>query len=1473
MAAAENDNARYLMDAETLSDGKIAVLTVHGGTSSAGVVSGGTLWYGVYDPSDNGFAEEPVLLIDVYAKEASLAIKDDVPHVAYITSDDKIGYTNKTGGVWADLTVIESNNDNVAGALSSPDIAVDSSGFAHITYMDTRGLYSAKYDVSDGMYATNTTGSFVKTVIAPGSGWYDSPDGEYNAPDAPPKIALSESGYCVVISNHFAGKYYMGSWEHYYRVLFKTAPDSAVEYAASARVYDACGSGSNVYALIHAGGNYKVVNSSGSDVANTANGFASFAAGMTLDGSDIYYAAISGSDLLFYQNGTFVEGKSATTAVLSEHSRLSTVVSGGLQYILYTGTDDAKSLVISKLDGDTVTEHLVPCAPAAPNYADPVDVSTAAALASALPGTPNPDPIPVARLAADITVDSSNSIATMGKIIVPSGFTLTIDDGAVVESEVEIQSGGAVHVLPGGLLATTMGGNIDNSGSLTVDEGASLRSQMGGSVVNQNGAALTLNGIFECGCITDGSSQDIIWFENNGTVTGAGNAIMYSADDGVMAADLDASIAEMMDALGQVTRFDDFNDINISRFDRISDYAGFSAIFNADRTIKSEHVEGNMDVIVELSGNITVTGTLRGMIHVIVPQGRSLTIDDGASLTASVLNEGSVSVSSGGFLNSTMGGDIENFGILTVAGNGIIRSQMGGSVKNQSGATFTLNGLFECGCITDNGHDVIWFTNDGTTNGSGDAFMYDADPGGSLSADLDASIQVMMDALGQATRFDDFGDINIFKKLEIDNFSDLSSALTADRTIKSEHVDGNMDIVVDLTGNITVTSEIATMAQINVPLGVSLEIASDAILSSSITNDGDITVLSGGKLATTQGGDINNFGSLTVEPDAELLSQMGGKIINADTGTLTIDGFLFCGSYYDGNLTYIWFENDGTVAGDGHFVVMPVANGSLNDRIDATFLCISELGNPSPVPVYTSAVGFQELNDLNADSTTVQGIYLIREDGGEPLVHVSGNINMAGKKLCIEDSDLVIDYGYTLTLDSSSSLTFAKRFGKIVVEAPGTGGVNDANGGGTLVIDGTKLMSGSDSEAIFLVTNDIMFVGGAEYNSHPAPAAWIYIMDGGAASAHGAVPAALTNNGMLDLIVAERSSLLVTDDFSTRYMELRGALDRVGTSSITLDEVYYFNDSTIGDSVGSVITGTSATSFQTLFDLGSGDPQDVFPFATDVGGKYYFESNGVPYNPTRDGYDFDGWEIHSGWEGRSIFTSAMETTLQGLTVLTDDDAMSPYFGMHYVLSPTNFPIAVTAKWSGGPPPTYTISGTAAAWDDSDNAVYLLYSSAVSDSDIRADVSLVTPLLNSYTAGRSSISLNGDGKRHDQVFTFTGVSDGTYKLAIFKPGKHVTKIISVGVGGGDLPLGEIKLWLYGDVTYDGIVNAGDVMQVKRHVASLDSIFDAGSDQDKADREMAANVTAIVSGDVLVNAADIMQISRYGAGLNSVFDAMP
>ena len=230
----------------------------------------------------------------------------------------------------------------------------------------------------------------------------------------------------------------------------------------------------------------------------------------------------------------------------------------------------------------------------------------------------------------------------------------------------------------------------------------------------------------------------------------------------------------------------------------------------------------------------------------------------------------------------------------------------------------------------------------------------------------------------------------------------------------------------------------------------------------------------------------------------------------------------------------------------------------------------------------------------------------------------------------------------------------------------------------------------------------------------------------------------------------------------------------------------------------------------------------------------------------------------SGYEIDKVMVNGTETTVTGntLTVTMDGNknVVVTYKAIEYNVS---------------------VSGTVLSWNDKNNAEYYLYPTTMSDADIRAQWKKGGTVSDySYTGtGGTITAAMVDGKAmKSQSFSFSTVLAGDYKLVIFKAEKYVPKIVEITVGTSDYSCGEQKLWLYGDVNYDGVVNKlGDILNLNRYSTGLSSVFDTGDAQTKKDRFDAANVTAITGTDTIINkTGDILNINRYIAGYSSVLD---
>ena len=172
----------------------------------------------------------------------------------------------------------------------------------------------------------------------------------------------------------------------------------------------------------------------------------------------------------------------------------------------------------------------------------------------------------------------------------------------------------------------------------------------------------------------------------------------------------------------------------------------------------------------------------------------------------------------------------------------------------------------------------------------------------------------------------------------------------------------------------------------------------------------------------------------------------------------------------------------------------------------------------------------------------------------------------------------------------------------------------------------------------------------------------------------------------------------------------------------------------------------------------------------------------------------------------------------------------------------------------------TVSGTALSWNDKDNAEYYLYPTTMSDADIRAQWKTggtVSGALHIGTGGTiSDVTVDGKAMK-SQSFSFSTVPAGDYKLVIFKTEKYVPKIVSITVDSTDHDCGQLKLWLYGDVNYDGKVNANDVLMLRLAVAKRISFSDE------------QNAAADVTKDGIVNVGDVLRLRLYVANRISDF----
>ena len=195
---------------------------------------------------------------------------------------------------------------------------------------------------------------------------------------------------------------------------------------------------------------------------------------------------------------------------------------------------------------------------------------------------------------------------------------------------------------------------------------------------------------------------------------------------------------------------------------------------------------------------------------------------------------------------------------------------------------------------------------------------------------------------------------------------------------------------------------------------------------------------------------------------------------------------------------------------------------------------------------------------------------------------------------------------------------------------------------------------------------------------------------------------------------------------------------------------------------------------------------------------------------------------------------------------------------------------------GTTPDTYTVSGTVYTWDntDSNTTRVRLYDKDAEEKVIKSDIQDDTTGesdTKKYKYDANEIGTPGEStsNRYTQSFEFTGVANGEYKLAAWRPAydisnKHyayAVRITDVTVNGTDVNVDEnaTKLWLYGDVNGDGKIDTRDATNISAYVVGNNSSINE-------DNKEAADV----NGDGKIDTRDATNVSAYVVGNSSSLD---
>lgn len=317
-------------------DGYIGMVYSKSGTLYYNTVSTGGTWSG---ETSLGAGSEAKMKID----------QEGFPHIVFRSSDNRIAYIKKTASGWTSAEYIGSNN---SGSCYKPDIAVDSAGFAHITYTDTQGDLGIYYR-DDIMYAVNSSGSFVKTLIF--NGYYEHMGGSdytgqyYNGGSF---IELDKNGIYYIMTYFEGYARWSGHTDREYSVKFISGAgasgSSTVYYAGTTAqgsryaAYDLAFDGQQIKALYRDNNSHITVGLSVNGATITPTGSATITTSITpvslsASTSALLVGGVAGTSLFSKYNE--VE-ETYTSAV--KNSKAFAVLLNGTPYLVYTHTTDGK---------------------------------------------------------------------------------------------------------------------------------------------------------------------------------------------------------------------------------------------------------------------------------------------------------------------------------------------------------------------------------------------------------------------------------------------------------------------------------------------------------------------------------------------------------------------------------------------------------------------------------------------------------------------------------------------------------------------------------------------------------------------------------------------------------------------------------------------------------------------------------------------------------------------------------------------------------------------------------------------------------------------------------------------------------------------------------------------------------------------------------------------------------------------------
>ena len=325
------------------------LLDADNGSDFTGVIytNGGNIYYNQVDISGR-WGNEVLIGIGTIG---TLAIDcSDNPHVAYVTTASAIGYVMYDGTDWTDEEYIVSNN---GGICSKPDIAVDSNGFAHITYTDTKGNIGDDYDKPDIMYATNSfdgSGEFTKTLIFNGYGYYNfSNKVNYIYYSNGSKITVNENGDYFIGATKYDYQNDGSIYKYYYIDVKSNLGNGNIAIASSDNLFDLTATGEKVVALYNQSAfktSELTVGGTTINFTNTAELTGTSVSTVKTDGTNVVVGGISSSYLQTHYNSVSTIYNASGSEIVVKGTKVSIVNINGTFYAFYTDNSDGNIKMI-----------------------------------------------------------------------------------------------------------------------------------------------------------------------------------------------------------------------------------------------------------------------------------------------------------------------------------------------------------------------------------------------------------------------------------------------------------------------------------------------------------------------------------------------------------------------------------------------------------------------------------------------------------------------------------------------------------------------------------------------------------------------------------------------------------------------------------------------------------------------------------------------------------------------------------------------------------------------------------------------------------------------------------------------------------------------------------------------------------------------------------------------------------------------